>query len=81
MTGSGKSMNFPFVKQIRLNQAQMDKFNPKEVRKFLSSSQTTDKAINNQYIVQVIKEMFEKDVIKVYKAKMNEQYKSVLEMI
>ena len=80
MTGSGKSMNFPFVKQIRLNQKQMDKFDANEVRNFLDGGKGY-KDIDNQYIVYVIREMFESGVLKVYSDKLTEQYKMVLESI
>ncbi len=79
MTGSGKKLNFPFVKQIRLNQAQMDKFDPLEVRRFLDSN--TENFLKYQFMLDVLKVMFEKGVIKVYKDKLTDSYKDVLEMI
>ncbi len=79
MTGTGKKMNFPFVKQIRLNQDQMDKFSAIEIRFFLDNK--TDKFMENQFIVKVLKDMFEKGVIKVYKEKLTDSYQEVLEMI
>jgi len=35
MTGKDKKMNFPLVRNIRLNQRQDDKWNPKLIRGFL----------------------------------------------
>lgn len=77
MTGSGKSMNFPFVKQIRLNEEQMNKFDPKEIRKLIDGNHAN--CAQNRRIVNVLREMFEKGVLKVYADKLTEQYKKVLE--
>ena len=35
MTGKDKKMNFPIVRNIRLNEQQSDKWNPKSIRGFL----------------------------------------------
>jgi len=35
MTGKDKKMNFPIVRNIRLNELQNDKWNPKQIREFL----------------------------------------------
>lgn len=35
MTGKDKKMNFPIVRNIRLNERQSDKWSPKQIRDFL----------------------------------------------
>lgn len=35
MTGKDKKMNFPIVRNIRLNEQQSDKWSPKQIREFL----------------------------------------------
>ena len=35
MTGKNKKMNFPIIRNIRLNQKQNDKWDPKNIRAFL----------------------------------------------
>ena len=38
MTGKDKKMNFPIVRNIRLNEQQNDKWNPKLIRGFLEGN-------------------------------------------
>ena len=38
MTGKDKKMNFPIIRNIRLNQKQNDKWNPKNIRAFLEGN-------------------------------------------
>ena len=42
MTGKDKQMNFPIVKNIRLNQQQSDKWNSKLIRGFLDGKTDND---------------------------------------
>ena len=38
MTGKDKKMNFPIIRNIRLNEQQNDKWNPKLIRGFLEGN-------------------------------------------
>lgn len=73
MTGSNKKMNFPIIKQIRLNEQQALNWNAKAIRSFLDK--------NSNDFLEVLREMFENGVLKVYKNKMNEKYLKCLEML
>ena len=54
MTGKDKKMNFPIVRNIRLNHKQSDKWNPKHIRDFLEGK-TMNTDIVDKLVLLMIK--------------------------
>ena len=69
MTGRDKKMNYPIIKHLRINEQQNANWDFKKVRAFL----------DNRNQLDILREMFEKGVIKVYKDKLTEEYQKFLE--
>ena len=65
-------MNFPIMKGIKINEEQAKNWDVNLIREFLDSNDTNDN-------LNILREMFENGVIKVYKDKMNEIYEKCLE--
>ena len=66
MTGKDKKMNFPIVRNIRLNQKQNDKWDPKNIRAFLEG-----KAIEKENIENI--DLLDKLVFLMIKAGINSE--------
>ncbi len=79
MTGSGKELKLPIYKGLKINKKQHLNWDPKAIRKFLDGNHKA--TYEETYMIQIIREMFEKGVLKVYGDKLTEEYKNVLEMI
>jgi len=71
MTGAGKSVNYPIFKGIRISKEQAENWDPDKIRQFLDN--------DNSAALDIIREMFEKGVIKVYAEKLTEKYRRALE--
>ncbi len=54
MTGKDKKMNFPIVRNIRLNEQQNDKWNPKRIRAFLEG-ETVDLNLIDKLVLLMVK--------------------------
>ena len=54
MTGKDKKMNFPIVRNIRLNEQQNDKWNPKHIRAFLEGK-TIDLDLTDKLVLLMVK--------------------------
>ena len=54
MTGKDKKMNFPIVRNIRLNEQQNDKWNPKCIRAFLEG-ETVDQVFIDKLVLLMVK--------------------------
>ena len=63
--------NFEYMKSIKLNEKQVNNWDPKKVKAFLENSDQLD----------ILREMFENGVIKVYGNKLTEEYKDCLESL
>lgn len=71
-------MNFKFIKTIKLNQKQTENWDPKYIRACLNLRKDTETYLDNK---SILKEMFEKGILKVYEDKLTEEYKTFLEAI
>ena len=63
MTGKNKKLNFPILKQIRINQEQAEKWDSKAIRNFLEGNEISkNNSLDTQILLKMIPAFIESGI-------------------